>query len=190
MALDRGDPAAAARIWERLIADCSHEEEADGLRLGYGYALVALGRLSEARELYQRLYRRSGSHIHLHQWGMVEREACEYERAATIFLEEWELIEPDDGPAQATNLYEQSLVKSLRGHRDEALALAERCFALATESEDPILYGCACRLLGDLALPDRQDTARAWFLLARQAFMDAPDPVAVTEVDARLEALQ
>ena len=185
-ACDRGDFAGAAELWERLIASCASERECDGLRLGYGYALVGLRRFDEARALYRQLYRTTGSHTWIHQLGMVEREAGEYGEAAALFGQERSMLNAADELAIAANLYERGLVESLRGNRGAALELAERCLVAGLATEDRVMHGCAHRLLGDLAASGQEEKARRCYLKARCAFEEAGDQVACAEIDERL----
>ena len=184
-ACDRKDFEAAASLWERLISECASERERDALRHGYGYALVGLKRFDEARALYRRLYERSGSHVFVHQLGMVEREAGAYAEAAARFEQERSMLEPEDHLALAANLYEQGLVEDLLGNRGRARELAHRCLEVGLATQDPVMHGCAWRLLGDLSVPGEANEARRCYGEARRAFEQAGDEVACREIDER-----
>jgi tetratricopeptide (TPR) repeat protein len=187
-AYERKDYSAATAIWEQLIGSSQNEMERDSFEHGYGYALVGLKRFKEAREIWRRLYDRTGSHIYIHQLGMVEREAGNYAEAAELFEEEHSILPDDDNLAKAANLYEQSLVESLFGNHDSAVKLAERCLVLSMTTKDKVMHGCAYRLLGDLSRHECPSKARSYYLESLRAFEEAEDRIACGEIDDRLKS--
>lgn len=187
---DRGEFATAAAIWEVLIACSDDDSERDGLEQCYCYALVGLKRFDDARAICRRLYEKTGSHIQLHQLGMVEREAGEYAEAIMLFNKERSLLADDDLLACAANQYERGLLESLIGNRDSALILARECHAKSMETDDQVMHGCAWRLLGDLSRDDSPEMARGHYERSRRAFMDAGDDVACRGIDGRLSTLE
>ncbi|MBN1916340.1 MAG: tetratricopeptide repeat protein [Verrucomicrobia bacterium] len=188
-AYDRKDFQKAARAWEDLIASAASETARDELRTNYCYALVALKRFGEARRICQELLEKTGSHIDLHQLGMVEREAGEYERALALFEQEHSMLQDGDFLAQAANLYERGFVRNLLGRREEALPLAEDCLALSRRTDNPAMRGCAWRLLGDLHRSANPKLAQDHYMQARAAFVEANDAVACAEIDSRMRLL-
>jgi len=186
-AYERKDYPASAAIWEQLIRSSPNGIERDSFEHGYGYALVGLKRFSEARAIWKRLYDRTGSHIYIHQLGMVEREAGNYAEAADLFEQEHSILPEDDDLAKAANLYEQSLVESLFGNHGSAVKLAERCLVLSMTTEDKVMHGCAYRLLGDLSRHECPSKARSYYLGSRRAFEEAEDRIACREIDERLK---
>jgi len=186
---DRKDFREAARIWESLIASAASGTARDALRSNYCYALVGLQRFDEARRIHQELYEKTGSHIDLHQLGMVAREAGEYDRALALFEEEHSMLQGGHPLARAANLYERGLVQSLLGHREEALQLAENCLALSKKTDNPVMHGCAWRLLGDLYRSANPKHARDHYVQARAAFAQADDHVACADIDSRMQSL-
>jgi tetratricopeptide (TPR) repeat protein len=153
------------------------------------YALVGLGRFDEARAIYHQLFEKTGSHVHLHQLGMVEREAGDLRRAAAIFEKEEGILPSGDRLALAANLYERALVASLREDRMEARTLARRCLAIGLETTDPVMHGCAFRLLADVTREADPERARRLYHRARAAFAQAGDAIACDEIDERLAGL-
>jgi len=188
-AYDRRDFATAVVLWERLLASCTDETDRDALRSGQAYALVGLRRFDEAREIYRSLYEKTRSHIYLHQLGMVEREAGCTQRAAALFEQERSRLPPGDALALAANLYERALVASLLGDGCAAKELGRRCMAASRKTVDPVMHGCAYRLLGDLARDDDPNEARRFYGRALAAFAEAGDQTACDEIEVRLGAL-
>jgi tetratricopeptide (TPR) repeat protein len=188
-AYELGEFATAVALWEQLLAACPDEADRDSLRSGQAYALVGLRRFDEAREIYRSLYARTRAHIYLHQLGMVEREAGCPQRAADLFEQERSLLAPGDALALAANLYERALVASLLGNGGAAKELGRRCMAASLETADPVMHGCAYRLLGDLARAEDPNEARRHYDRALAAFAEAGDQTACDEIDVRLEAL-
>lgn len=87
-------------------------------------------------------------HIALHQAGMVERMAGNFEEAMRLFYQEEKVIQrafPMDDLRIATNLYEQAYVNMKKGE----LALAEQMMTQSLEhaksSDDAMCIGCAYR---------------------------------------------
>ena len=185
-AVDLGDYETAAHIWEQLISSCSSETEADTYLHGYGYALVGLKRWNEARAIYQRLYDKTGSHIYIHQLGMVEREAGNYDAAVALFRKEWLMLSDDDALAKAANLYEQGLIAHLSNNHDTAMKFAEQCLDLSMLTNDKIMQGCAHRLMGDLLRHSEPDSARSHYETSRILFEEAGDLIASREIDEKL----
>jgi len=188
-ALDRKDYPAAADLWEQLIGAASNEVECDAFKNGYGYALIGLKRFDDARAIYLHLYKKTQSHIYIHQLGMVERESGEYDRAATIFKQEQSMLTAEDNLAVAANLYEQGLVESLVGNMASALEHANRCLVVSLDTEDKIMHGCAYRLLGDLWRHYCPGKACSYYHKSRRAFEGAEDEIACGEIDDRLETI-
>jgi tetratricopeptide (TPR) repeat protein len=188
-ACDRKEYAVAAELWEQLIASSSNEARRDACRHGYGYALVGLRRYDEARAIWRQLYEKTGSHIYIHQLGMVEREAGEYAKAAELFLKERSMLPDDDDLAKAANLYEQGLIESLIGNQEAAMTFAKECLALSMATEDKIMHGCAYRLLADLSRDDRSDKALNYYNKSRKAFEEAGDRIACREIDDSLKEI-
>lgn len=188
-ACDRKNFGVAAEIWERLIASSRSGTMRDSLRSHFCYALVGLRRFDEARQIYQRLYDKTGCHIHVHQLGMVEREAGEYAKALALFRQEESMLSDDDSLSKAANLYELGLLESLIGNHGSALRLAGHCLAVSMKTEDRVMHGCALRLLGDLHRQGSPDQAKVYYGKSREAFNVAGDEVACREIDERMEAL-
>ena len=188
-ALDISDYAAAAQIWEQLIDSCSSEAEADSYKHGYGYALVGLKRWDEARAIYQGLYDKNGSHVYVHQLGMVEREAGNYQAAAALSKREWRMLPGDDNLAKAANLYEQGLIAHLSNNHDAAMKFAEQCLDLSVLTNDKVMHGCAHRLLGDLLCQNDPDSARSHYEKSCMLFGKAGDPIACREVNEKLKEI-
>ena len=186
-ACDRRDFMAAAAIWETLIRLSCTEVERDLFSAHYCYALVGLKRFDDARLICRRLFQKTNSHIHLHQLGMVEREAGQFNQALNLFLQESVLIEKDDILALAANLYERSYLKFLLKDHAEAHKLAGQCLDLSRQTDDPVMLGCACRLHGDLRREDDSSMAKMYYQLALDAFRQAEDETAVEEIANRLK---
>lgn len=185
-AYEREEYATAADLWEQLIRYASNETDGDRFRHGYGYALVGLKRFEEARVIYQQLFDKTGSHVFLHQLGMVARESGEHSKAAELFRHERSILRTDDSLPLAANLFEQGLVESLLGNQKSAIEIANRCLAVSMKTKDMVMHGCAYRLLGDLSRSEWPDMATSYYYKARKAFEEAGDKIACGEVDERL----
>lgn len=182
---------------EAIYVDClNHVNQDDydtyaSVLMGLIYTQSFLEKYDDARcyanQLMELAPNEEELHIALHQAGMVERMAGNFEEAMHLFYQEEEVIQrafPMDDLRIATNLYEQAYVKMKKGD----LALAEQMMTQSLEhaktSDDAMCVGCACRGLGEIMNLCGKDTqAQAYLEQAVEAFKLAGDMIAVEEVE-------
>ncbi|WP_192930990.1 tol-pal system YbgF family protein [Deinococcus sp. AJ005] len=176
--------------------DKAQQEQA---QFGLGYALAFLGQYGEAREMFGQLYHHAGlrgewvaEHRALHQVGMVERMAENWEAAQTCFERERQLIEQHGSPdlAVSVNAYELGLVALHLGQADVSRLWFSTCLTHAERTDDLIAVACAYRGLGDWFQHQGELVAASdvWEK-ALLIFQEADNPKAVREVQERQAAL-
>ena len=154
----------------------------------------------EARQIYISLHldavRRSdkaAEAIALHQLGMVERLAEEYDAAISLFGKEFALRNkhlPEDHIGFSANLYEQGYIALLTGNLDTAHAKLLQALGYGESAHDQMCVACAFRGLGEVEVAQRNlVNARRYFLLSVDAFRKAGDKFGVTEVTQLIEKL-
>lgn len=190
LAFEEGRLEDAARSWSGLMASAASEEQRDRYLGHSAYVLVAQGCFDEARDVYRDLFERCPSHRHIHQLGMVEREAGNLEEALRTFDREAALLPEGDALALAANLYERALLHHLLHEQGVALELMEQCVSVAELSEDPTMIGVAYRLKGDVVGSHDASLARAAYGQALERFARAGDEFGVVEVERRLASLR
>lgn len=178
--LDKEDIAFECSILMGLIYVESFSENFDKAR-DYAKKLIGMAQSNEDR------------HIYLHQLGMVERMAQNYDTALDIFVDEEGIIHdqfPDDYNSLSANLYEQGYVMLKKGMPDEAKSLMERSISFAEKSGDPMCEGCAYRGMGEIyASEGKNALAKEFFLKAILSFTKAEDSIAVKEIEEIINQL-
>lgn len=148
---------------------------------------------AEARRIYTSLrsdaLRRSdkaAEAIALHQLGMVERLAEEYEAAISLFEEEFALRKKhlsDDYIGFSANLYEQGYVAFLTGGLDKAHALLFQALRYGEDAWDHRCVACAFRGLGEIEAARRNLVeAHRYFLRSMREFRQAGDERGALEI--------
>ena len=178
--LDKDDVLLESSILMGLIYVESFSENFDKAR-EYANKLVGMAQSNEDR------------HIYLHQLGMVERMAQNYDTALSIFCDEESIILeyfPDDYGSLSANMYEQGYVMSKKGICDEATRLMDRAISFAEKSEVPMCEGCAYRGMGEIyVVAGEKNTAKEYFMKAIQSFTKAEDQIAVNEIKDMINQL-
>ena len=190
-AYDNKEFAKADQIWTELLASERDETRRYDLFHGYAYTLCALRKFDLARLIYEHLYLVRENHIYLHQLGMVERERGDYALAFAHIESEAAMIEEGKTElpvslALAANYYEQAKILELMKKIPEAKKLAEVSFHYACENPDEMVLGCSLRLLGDIALHADQAEAKDYYAMAKLAFEEAGDEIAVSEMEQKI----
>ncbi|MGI6696294.1 MAG: tetratricopeptide repeat protein [Christensenellales bacterium] len=158
--------------------------------MGLAYVTSALGKHEKARHYAAELLRLADNeearHIALHQMGMVERVAKDYDKAQQLFEQEKALILthfPDDTLKHAANSYELAYIKLLQGIPGEALSMMKDALENAQASGDAICLGCAQRGMGEIyAVMGEAKKAMESFEKARLTFLQGGDERGAQEV--------
>lgn len=183
-------------LFDRLLAEEESRELTRQAQFGLGYVYAFTNRFQQAQMLFEELRedaKKRGAwreeHRALHQVGMVQRMAGEWEQAQLTFAEEAELIRQSGRPhlEMAVNAYEQGIVALHLNDDETAHQWLQISLEEAKQTDDRVAVGCAYRGLGDfLEKKGRIDEAiQAWHS-AIQGFADANEVKAVTEVQERL----
>lgn len=194
-AFDSSQYDEAERLYKAALASCSIAQYEQYKHAAYGLAFTYCmqGKFDQARELYANLYHRAllahdvpWQAIVLHQQGVVERMAGNFDRAQALFQKEYEFRAfhlPDDPAGFAANLYEQGYTLLKSGDGAHARTIMHRSREMAQQANDAMCQGCAYRGLGEIyAALDERDQARVCFSLSEQAFRQAGDQIAAEEV--------
>lgn len=190
---DSGDIVGAEALYLQCLSnsDTLDSDTLSSIYMGLIYTECFLGRFQEARKYTSLLLQESRNdedlHIALHQSGMVERMAGNYEGAMTLFQQELTFIQeafPKEDVLFAANLYEQGILCMNMDDSAKAQELMNRSLTYALASRDPMCLGCSYRGLGEILHKSGQiSQADACFLNAISAFQSAGDPIAVQEVE-------
>lgn len=152
----------------------------------------------DARQIYQDLLADAHQRqdlmaisVNLHQLGMVERLASQYEQASRFFeAERQHLLQhlPDFSLGLSANAYERGYLQLLLGHPAVAESILQESLKFAEVANDAICTACALRGLGEVYIIQR-DKDRAQACLSRSAalFRQQGDKKAVAEVNAMLQ---
>lgn len=191
---------AATAFRKLLEGDHSPEVEREQAEFGLGYALAFLGEFGEARQCFNRLRLQaaarddlSAEHRALHQVGMVERMAEQWEAAYACFVEERLLIEHLGSPdlEVAVNAYEMGVVTLQQGQTAASRTWFERSLSHARQTTDLVAVGCAHRGLGDWERDQGhpREAVELWEA-SREAFTQAGEKKASEDVRLRIVLVQ
>src|SRR5690606_18099615 len=176
-AFDHNRLDEAERLYREAIALIGQQDSEDYRNALHMLAFVKSHQKDfvEARELYSQLHLDALSRkdtaaeaIALHQLGMIERLAEEYDAAISLFEEEFALRSkhlPDDHLGISANLYEQGYVAFLTGNFGSAHATLLQALSYGESAQDQMCVGCALRGLGEV------EAARRNLMEARQYFL-------------------
>jgi tetratricopeptide (TPR) repeat protein len=182
------DPIKALALSEELMSLSNDRQERDSISWARGYVLVKLGRFGEAKRIWESNFDLTGDHKALHQIGMVEREAGNFDAALKIYKQERRLIKIEDRVAVCANLYELALCSFMAGKKAEASKYFVEYENFV--SEDPIERGCFYRLKGDLFKETEIALARSAYERSLEFFQRAGASFAAQEVESRLKSLR
>ena len=182
---------------ESIYLEClkeTNEDEYDtyaSVLMGLIYTQSFLEKYDNARNYANQLMELAPNeeelHIALHQAGMVERMAGDYEDALKLFRQEEEVINkafPTNDLRIAANLYEQAYVNMKKGEHALAELIMTQSLEHAKTVDDAMCIGCAYRGLGEIMnLCGKDALAQEYFEQAIEAFKLAGDMIAVEEVE-------
>ncbi|SHJ90752.1 TPR repeat-containing protein [Hathewaya proteolytica DSM 3090] len=179
-----------------LITDKQSEEYSKYL-MNVGYVYTGLNMFKEAIDAYEELLglsqNREDEHIALHQLGMVQREAENYETALVYFDKEKDIIEKEfsrDYLKLSINTYEQGYVRFKLGKFQEALQWLEMSLKNALQCDDFIARACAYRGIGEVyAAQGQQEKALDNFRQSKENFINAEDNIGAEEVHELISQL-
>jgi tetratricopeptide (TPR) repeat protein len=192
---------------EELYHDClsqiteASSDQYVNILHGLGYVKVALSKFDEARSHYGDLIKITVSKgdsmnhsIAVHQLGMVERSAENYDEALKLFQLEAELLKKynnNESPLNwSANFYERGFVNFKMGNIINAEQLMCESLQHAKESEDDICIGCSYRGYGEVFQNKNDEVlAETCFKNAIAAFERAKDYIAIEEVNELLTGL-
>ena len=189
---DIGEFVASDEIYRECLSEVNKDDydTYSSVLMGLIYTKSFQEKYDEARNYAEQLIEivpnEEELHIALHQAGMVERMAGQYEKAMEMFCQEEAVIHrmfPDDDLRIAANLYEQAYVNMKMGSLDLAEQVMMSSLEHAKKAKDAMCMGCAYRGLGEIMnVSKRTELARDYYAYAIKAFEDAGDEIAVTEV--------
>lgn len=196
---DKGHLIEAEELYNRCLSEIEETDSSEYIQVlhGLGYVKASLNKFDEARSLYKELisialsYKDKRNHcIAVHQLGMVERLAENFDQALKVFQSEMELLkeyEIESPLSISANLYEQGYVHLRLNHVDEADKIMVESLIYAKLSEDAMTLGCAYRGLGEICqTKGKFYEAKEFFYKAKEAFGKTGDPIAIKEIDTLL----
>ncbi len=195
---DRGEYSKSEDLYLKLIkmVDKHDVDMYWSVLMGLIYVECFLGKFREARkyvtDLFELAYDEDRRHIALHQSGMVERMAGDYNKAQVLFKEEYDVIMSHfscDNMRIAVNLYEQGYVMLKMQKFFKAEIQMKEALTYALKSNDVMTLGCIYRGLGELYTQMHNDTSAQCFKNAIVCFERANDSVAAKEVKEYLKSI-
>ncbi len=201
-AFDESQFENAEALYQRVIATIPDRKSALYRHAAHmlAFARAHRGDYEGARTLYRELRAEAkargdieSEHVALHQLGMVERLAENYDHALELFHEEFVLIRNNLDDAElslSANLFEQGTIAYLRGEFGRAHKMLHEALDYANRAQDAMCRALALRGLAQLS--QRQGdraTARAQYLGSVVAFKQAGDERAARDVEEKLRAL-
>ena len=193
-AFDNGHLVQAEQLYRLVLQQAEAENKiyksaVNGLAFTYSLQKD----FERARELYRNLYKlvclqndRKWQAITLHQLGMVERLAGNFQKAQQLFQHEYEfrvLNLPDDLAGFSANYYEQGYVYLKLKFLTQAEQAMSEALKMALQAGDTMCLGCSYRGLGEVyvALGDF-NRAKENFSLSIRVFEQLGDKIAALEV--------
>lgn len=163
-----------------------------------GFVKSELKKFDEARSIYFELRKIAETNsnlqdelITIHQLGMVERMAENYDDAQKLFKEELELLQsshPNWHVGFAANYYEQGYILLKKNNLFEAEKLMYQSLRYAEQSNDETALGCSLRGLGEIHKAKGEiGKAKRYFEQSIVAFKEGKNLVGVTEVTRMLD---
>ena len=165
-------------------------ENRDNILFSYGYTLTALKHFDKAEKIYKDLFKKHRSHIHIHQLGMVQREAGKYEKALKLYFKEKAMIDKKDNLAKAMNLYELGKNNELLGRFTAAKKYADKCVQTASKCDDFIMKACAYRLAGEMEKNGNIIKAVNCYKKAKRYFDKGNDKIGAKNINSLISDLK
>lgn len=165
---------------------------------GLGYVKSFQGQFGKATAYYQELLNISKKEadlkeeaMALHQLGMVERMAGNFQRSREFFVAEgeiWTRHFPGFYVGFAANFYERGSIAIKEKKYTAASILLTQSLEYAVLAKSLVAQGCAHRGMGELGIATSKfDEAKNAFQKALSAFKEAEDRMAVEEIQRFLE---
>ncbi len=184
------------KCYEEMTADDAATESS--ILMGLMYVESFSGNYDLARDYANKLLDSASNdddkHICLHQLGMVERMAENYETALSVFIDEENIIKAafsDGYDRLSANMYEQGYVNYKMGNLSNATKLMENAVMLGKQSGDAMCLACAYRGMGEiLAALDNWTGAKEYFQKSMEEFKQAEDYKGMQEVEEMMYAIE
>ncbi len=163
-------------------------------RMGLVYVFARTGRFEEARSECDLLWLEAQSqqdfgreYAALHQLGMVERMAEQYQTALEVFAQEAKIIAKLENPplAVSANAFEQGIIYAKLGQLPQARQWLGVALEQAQLAGDQIAQACAYRGLGEVAA--NPTMRKAMLLQSKAAFERGNDLLGAAEIGDLLE---
>lgn len=191
---EQGEFSQSEELYLECLKKCQKEENISSILMGLIYVDCFLEKYDQARNYARQLLKLAGNdeelHIALHQSGMVERMAGNYEQALKFFSEELDVIEKsfaDDVMKKAVNLYEFGDVYLKQNKLNEAFDKMNESLYYAEQSKDGMTIACAYRGLGDIAIANQLDSdATTFFEKSIAYFLSVGEERGAQEVRDRM----
>lgn len=196
---DQGRIEEAEKIYIKCLQRLEENSDSYVTALhGLGYIKASQAQYNEARQIYSEIRQITldkgnieNEHIAVHQLGMVERMAKNYEKALELFSEEFKLLnreKPGFSAGYAANYYEKGIILLELGEIDRAEDSLLESLVHSKQSDDLISLGCSFRGLGELyQVKQMEKKATLYFLEAIKAFEKANDKEAIKEVNLLMD---
>lgn len=199
---EQGEFEKAEAIYLACLEEL-RDEKSDAYKAvlyGLGYVKSHQGEMDKAKQYFNEVREialeqadKKEEAMALHQLGMVERMAGEYEEALRLFTAEKEIWKghfPDFYIGFSANCYEKGYIALKQKRYEEASELLQTSLEYAKAAADLVAEGCAYRGLGEIELVRRRfDQAKAYFEQARSAFEEAGETIGVAEIQEFLKHL-
>ncbi len=181
------------KCYEEMTADDAATESS--ILMGLIYVESFSGNYDLARDYANKLLDSASDdedkHICLHQLGMVERMAENYETALSVFVYEESIIKaafPDGHDRLSANMYEQGYVNYKMGNLSNATKLMEKAVMLGKQSGDATCLACAYRGMGEILVASgNRAQAKKYFQKSIEEFRLAEDYKGIQEVEELIQ---
>lgn len=193
---DQGKVLEAEKLYEECLSELSDDKSVEYQTAlhGMGYVKAHLKKYEDARNIYEELLKIAEDQqnlvdqiVAIHQLGMVERMAHNYDEALAYFDKEYEWLKEIEENKQlmlAANYYEKGYIHFLKKDYEVAERFMGKSLDHAKASEDKVALGCAYRGLGEIhQATGRKKSADRFFERAIQCFKEVGDKHAVAEIE-------
>lgn len=199
---DQGEYEQAEQVYLDCLSELKdrHSDSYKAVLNGLGYVKSHQGKFREAKQYFNELLNLSLEQadkkeeaMALHQLGMVERMAGEFEKALHFFTEEervWSQHFSDFSVGFSANFYERGYIALMQERYEEAAELFWSSLDYAKAGNSLIAEGCAHRGMGEMEMAkNKVEQAGNHFQQALSAFEKAGDEMAAAEMQEFLNQL-
>lgn len=193
---DKGEYLKAEKIYNECLNEIDKSSgKYNQVLHGMGYVKSHLNKFADARDIYKELKNLAKNveeeAIAIHQMGMVERMAKNYEKALHHLDEELRLLSDyglDNHLKLSANFYERAYIHLLNYELKTAEKLMNKSLVYAQLCDDKVCLGCSYRGLGEVYKANGNNSyATECFERAIMAFREANDQIAVREIEALMK---